>query len=131
MERIIKFRGKRVDNGEWVEGSLFIDCDKSIFIIPTGMGIFAGQKVIHETVGQFTGLTDKNGKEIYEGDVVIHLEATEPEEKGFLCMFKDFRIKFMNVNFLEDDFYSTVNYEYVKNNTEIIGNIHDNAELLK
>jgi uncharacterized phage protein (TIGR01671 family) len=125
MKREILFRGKDCF-GYWQEGSLITD-NKTFWCIYNQICYV---RVDEKTIGQYTGLIDKNGRKIFEGDIVICKEATEPEEKGFVCLIKDYRLKFNNVNFIQDDFYGTVNYYYISQKTEVIGNIHDNPELL-
>ena len=132
--RTIKFRGKRIDNGEWVYGDLIHGINKgSLFIcVFNTNGDHKCEKVIPETVGQFTGLTDKNGVEIYEWDMV-HISISDLNNK-FYESNSDESVEFQNGCFgvtfgWHGDF---IKFDGFHNTTfEVIGNIHDNPELLK
>ena len=142
--RGILFRGKRVCNGEWLFGgfhsrfgrAFIIGCSKSFRI--------DGMDVIPETVGQFTGLTDKNGTKIFEGDLLNGFQypfyRSESDEHNYFaeviwfpgnCAFGLYTHKHTtakvrgisagNADFIED---------FDSDDWEVIGNIHDNPELL-
>lgn len=140
--REIKFRGKRVDNGEWVYGNpvewLNETNDISIVAHPFGCCIdHEGNlvlieapfvcKVIPETVGQFTGLKDKNGVEIYEGDVC---NCREYECFGKIKWNKDDVSFYFLVVMEGGGFEEEYLYEYA-GELAVIGNIHENPELLE
>lgn len=118
--REILFRGKRSDNGNWIEGHLFArinDC----FIIPLPI-ITSKSLVDGETVGQFTGLKDKNGKKIFDGDIldVMH-------QGVFECRWDEGNFEFGLSNSKE-----SFGIAYVSpNDIFVIGNIHDNPKLLE
>lgn len=120
--REILFRGKK-DNGEWVYGAFYAyyDFKRTIVQILTDRtnGIPDAYEVIPETVGQFTGLTDENSKKIFEGDIVKAITCDVFGECFEAVVTADL-----------DDFSLMLDIEY-SNELEVVGNIHDNLELLK
>ena len=139
--REILFRGKRVDNGEWVEGYLvvaynpMVDENKS-FIIENpafyyGFSEFAiVTEVIPETVGQYTGLTDKNGNKIFEGDIVEFTDKYTGEKGRAEIVFEYFKWKYSGCYYGGNPIVwlciDDTSVEF-----EVIGNIHDNGEILE
>ena len=113
--REIKFRGKRIDNGEWIYGYLFQVREDAYILWGTTNGIPNMIKVDSKTVGQFTGLKDKNGKEIYKGDWIKGKcrEGLVVFKKGSFHCYDEILCES-----LEED------------NCEIIGNIHENKDLI-
>lgn len=123
------FRGKRKDNNEWVTGDLMQWSDGTIRIcVESGIDEKTAVTVIPETVGQCTGLKDKNGKMIYEGDFVKGLFNFGLEIIS-VCTFKNgaFGMTAKQCGAYHfSAFESICNVKY-----EVIGNIHDNPELLE
>ena len=127
--REIKFRGKRLDNGEWIEGDLLrMNGHWFIFLDPAPEGIDK-YAVDPATVGEFTGLKDKNGKEIYERGDVMEIPET------------DFNAEIIGRVLFEEDAYYIIplrgghlwglHWSLRKHDAKIIGNIHDNPKFLK
>ena len=152
--REILFRGKRTDNGKWVEGCLDFNQDKSLVFIRTPHIIYTDVNMVPlSTVGQYTGLKDKNGKRIFEGDIIkyacnfdydCYVESIERPEDYEGCDYSDiFTID--KVVYCDESDYpafdldkhnfdcnglaelaASMEYHY-----EVIGNIHDNPELME
>lgn len=146
--REILFRGKRLDNGEWAEGYLVKTNSNTFIMYPNQFNddlflspgnIFDG--VDPDTVGQYTGLTDKNGKRIFEGDVfrygfdeVAAIGVVKFGEYSFGSHFDMNNVGFyMEWNPRAMYYRNDLGYwlKHMKAEIEFIGNIHDNPDLLK
>lgn len=129
MKREIKFRGKSTDTGKWVYGflSFFYTAgrDENGLIFTDKAKIYSPEDcrcddVWAETVGEFAGLYDKSRKEIYEGDIVKWIDSDGNERQDV--------VTWMNGGLcLCNSSYTVGHY----GNIEVIGNIHENPELLK
>lgn len=141
--REILFRGKRIDTGEWVEGSLLIAIDyltdKLLHIIASNPTAFPHSEVSGcdsvdpNTVGQYAGLKDKNGKRIFEGDICR--VCLDPE----ICISRiqnDQRIAAFVMRHNENECSTFLDMWFAKRRVgdrvwiEVIGNVHDNPELV-
>lgn len=157
MNRQILFRGKRVDNGEWVYG--FLRCrnyiDEWTWTPHTweeddgskgGYSTVKSYQVDHKTVGQFTGLTDKNYKKIFEGDILKIVSSVkgglventrffESEKRiDYAVVLQDDKTGGYRLNVYNKGKYKR-NSEFTRGNlicyeAEVIGNIYDSPELL-
>lgn len=135
--RDIIFRGKRVDNGEWVEGYYVCDTtEKNTYHYIFPENTCEGIAVIHETIGQYAGLKDKNGKKIFEGDIVkapyvdpIFQTTWDTDNEPTEIALVKFNKGQYYIEYIEGEYKFTV-YS-CKERIKIIGNIHDNQELLK
>ena len=142
--REILFRGKREDNGEWVEGYYVCVSGVKHYILTVNPVIAPNNitiecyGVIPETVGQYTGLTDKNGKKIFDGDIVHAVY----QSNYVGCENIDYGIGIVKYC---DSYYGGASYQIdiigevgsrvftasLERGVEVIGNVHDNPELLK
>ena len=145
--REMLFRGKRKDNGEWVYGSLIVLPDKTMIAACSGnentLGVFTYKTNLVDpaTVGQYTGLKDKNGKEIYEGDVMQTYFSFAPGDAGYGVSQRPFVVKWEQGRTAFRAFKPKTNSRHILDTVdffemqskiyEVIGNIHDNPELLE
>lgn len=132
--REILFRGKRKDNGEWVEGNYgeYYNGEKKVSCISNPKESISGSlcyDVILKTVGQYTGLTDKNGNKIFEGDII----STSSKLIGAVEWNNTFAKYIVCYNQLSGNWFDFEGEDCfsVALDCVIIGNIHDNPELLE
>ena len=132
--RKILFRGKRKDNGEWIYGGIYYQKadevkEEAAYIIGGSLNnVGVAYEVIPETVGQYTSLKDKNGKMIFEGDIVYCKSRLDNANMVVIFECGQFRMV-LSENYRS---YQTNSGFYDINcfDKEVIGNIYDNPELL-
>lgn len=123
------YRGKRLDNGEWIEGYAY--CNDNISRIIYAIAFESendnesyyceGYDIDRNTLGEYVGLTDKNGKNIFEGDIIL-----TANKKLCIVMLKDF--EYIITNIYGEYIHRLENEDNGK--YEVFGNIYDNKELL-
>lgn len=136
--REILFRGKRKDNGEWVYGYICyygFTGEENTYIVPNYASALYSIEVDPETVGQYTGITDDNGKKIFEGDI---LNVINPDDDDYDYITKVyFECNTLCVDVEGQDYdYTSIGFaveiwDNECDRVEVIGNIHDNPELLE
>jgi len=138
--RQIKFRGKRIDTNEWIYGypvKVVSSCGFgwNMHVPPADPDDYHKVYPIKEPIEQFTGLKDKNGVEIYEGDIV---KITDYKPGLYVVFWDEHRVAWWGKNIkrgrrdkqYDDDFYQLLGDCFQVTSREVVGNIHDDPELL-
>ena len=135
--REILFRAKRIDNGEWVEGYYqkrydLLDNEEHLIFHADSYNVWEYAEIIPETLCQFTGLCDKNGKRIWENDIFQYTDEITMITNKDLIKYNETHASFVRLHKtgklgLQ---YLWIN-ESICNHGEVIGNIFDNKELLQ
>lgn len=150
MKREILFRGKRVDNGEWVYGRGLQQCKDEIGneIVAIFKNVVKSEKYIKkegrytlyyvpikaETLGQYTGLKDKNGKQIFEGDILGYIGKRKDNMNKVYHRNVVFHKGMFALLSKELQAYSALKHHCMEDGRfawRVIGNVHDNPELMK
>lgn len=143
------YRGKRKDNGEWVEGHNIIICKANqgnrVFIVPTGeyiddcktktgrlILVLPQVEIDTQTVGEYTGKTDKKNKKIFEGDIVSHFINWLGKRVNGVVRYNSKDASYSCYFDLDNEPKCAFLADWVDGNgAEIIGNVWDNPELLQ
>ena len=129
-------KAKRKDNGEWVEG-YYVCNGEHCYIFSGKLGIinknfnWERYEVIPETVGQCTELKDKNGKLIFEGDIIRTKEYGRVIAHSTVSDYDIFRITYVPAMFRIENIHRAFNLVGNSADYEVIGNMHDNPDLLE
>jgi len=121
--RVIKFRGKSITNGKWIVGCYIVDAKGQTYIKP--FKSFGMNAVKPETVGQWTGLLDSEGMKVYEGDII-----STGEIRSEIKYFGDEDYPAFDLTGQLVEMINGLSYLSATSSFEVIGNIHDDPELL-
>ena len=124
--REIKFRGKHIETGRWVYGYYVCTHNRHRIIYEDYEGFYCEEEVIPETVGQYTGLKDKNGTPIYEGDLLKH-----PVEVVAEIKYDNDTASFIAVYTENDEIEMNHLDKKIVGKCEVIGNIFEHPHLLE
>lgn len=128
--REILFRGKEENTGEWVYGyyTLYPKCCglHPCILIGTESGCVIPKFIDLDTLGIYTNMLDKNGKKIFEGDIIDFSDRSDDDGYG-VVQYDAEETKF---GFVYDNYCEGLGQRYWSTNVEVIGNIYDNPELL-
>ena len=120
------FRGKMIANGKWSEGNLLVTKQGCcITLDATVLGSYGAVEL--ETVGQYTGMKDKNGKRIFEGDIIDFSYRSYSDGFGVVRYVAEGT----EFEFVYDDHYEGLGRCYYPEDVEVIGNIYDNPNLVR
>lgn len=120
------FRGKMIANGKWSEGNLLVT-KQGCCITPDATVLGSYGAVNPETVGQYTGMVDKHGTKIFEGDIIDFSDRSDSDGYGVVqydANETEFGIEYDNI-------YESLGKHYYPEDIEVIGNIYDNPNLVR
>ena len=133
--REILFRGKSLRSNEWVYGDLLQNSDgehKSIVTFNNGYNVFDELLADNNTIGQYTGIKDKNGTNIFEGDILYTKHGAKIEGKGYYETYHEVVFKNGAFGVIGKTAGEFLSFDYLPIDNEVVcGNIYENEELLK
>lgn len=127
MNREIKFRGQQINTKKWVYGYLYRN--KGLYVICENIRYAEEEPIFLDTVGQYTGLHDKNGKEIYEGDIV-YCQTKYGKAKAIIKFIEGKFVAYWNSALTHPENGHHIACYEINKRFEVIGNEYDNPELL-